>query len=633
MKKSEEKVAKLLLNTQDWISSQDISNQLGYSVRSIKTYIKEINSINPESIQSSRNGYKANFEALSKVLNQPKRNVVDTQEERIILLLKKLVDSKRPLDINELCDFFFVSETTVRNDLQLAKKFAEKRDLTINSRKNNIQLSGNERNKRMLINDLLNSESADVVFSLDSLNSIYGSENIDSIRETVINTFFDFDYYTSDYLLNNIVLHIIIALERIQNNAQLEQTTPSIINDEKSLEISNKIFQLILISKDIKYSNTDVNDLAILISSSVNTVNFMHVDLLQLKKIVGDVDADLIQKIIDEIKVNYYINLDDANFKVRFSLHIKNLLSRLKNNMSVKNPMTKKIKRECPLIYDCAVNVSFIIEEETGFRLTDDEIAYLSFHLGYAIELYKENSLKVDCCLLSPVYYNMNKDILSRLDRLFVEDLNIQNVITDEKELDNINPELIISTIKLKKIPLVPVVTINPFISAKDRGNISKKIDKIKKKRGKSTLIDNLNSIISYNLFFIDQNIKDGKEAVRKLCAELERFDYCDKDYINFVFKREELSSTAFGKVAIPHSIKMIGKKTGMAILINPNGIKWGDGVVHIVLLLCIHPKDKKLFHELFDNIANVLTEELAVQNLIESKDYQDFTQKMLTYM
>lgn len=632
MKKNEEELAKLLMKTQDWILAKEISNQLGFSVRSVKSYIKEINSIYPEAILSSRNGYKSNFEILANVFNQQKRNVVETQDERTVLLLKKLIDAKRPLDLYELCEFFFVSETTVRNDLNMAKEYAKDRNLTITTRKNKIQLEGKERDKRMLINDLLNSKAAETVFSFDNLTTIYGTENVDLVREIVINTFFEYDYYTNDYLLNNIVLHITIALDRIQNNSHLDQVADLALEDEKAYKIAKDIAKKIGETYSTNYVENEINDLAILISSSVNSVNFMHVDIEQLEKLVGEDSTKLVQKIIEEVKENYYIDLDDSNFKVRFSLHIKNLLSRLKNGTEVKNPMTQKIKKECPLIYDCAVNVSFIIEEQTGYRLSDDEIAYLSFHLGYAIEMYKETSVKINCCLLSPVYYNMNKEILDRLDHLYSENLSIQNVITDEKDLDNITPELIISTVKLKRIPKVPYITINPFISVKDKENISRNIEKIKSMREVSEFKGNLNTIINSELFFINPEIKTQEEVMKKLCGVLEQNNYCDEKYISQVMKREELSSTAFGKIAIPHTIKMVGKKTGMVVLINPNGIQWGEGKVFIVLMLCIHPNDKKLFHEIFDRLSDIFTEDSAVQDLIASKNYDHFTGKVVNY-
>ncbi|MFV0556137.1 MAG: PTS sugar transporter subunit IIA [Lactovum sp.] len=158
-------------------------------------------------------------------------------------------------------------------------------------------------------------------------------------------------------------------------------------------------------------------------------------------------------------------------------------------------------------------------------------------------------------------------------------------------------------------------------------------IEEIKRKQEQIVLKDHLDSMICSDLFFIDEKIKTRKEAIDMLCQKLEKFNYSEKDYIYHVLKREDLSSTAFGNVAIPHSIKMIGKKTGMAVLINPNGINWGDGRVNIVLLLCIHPKDKKIFHEFFDNISDILTGELAVRNLMNVTNYKDFKKKILMYM
>ncbi|MGZ7140819.1 hypothetical protein ACXWN7_10510, partial [Streptococcus pyogenes] len=76
------------------------------------------------------------------VFNATQRNIAETQEERVALLLKKLLDATSPLDSYELCDLFFISESTLRSDLSLAKQKTKVRNITILSKSNNISLQG-----------------------------------------------------------------------------------------------------------------------------------------------------------------------------------------------------------------------------------------------------------------------------------------------------------------------------------------------------------------------------------------------------------------------------------------------------------------------------------------------------------
>ena len=633
MRSREKQLIELLVNEHDYLSAKQLSQSLNYSIRSIKTYVKNINEQYPNAIDSSHKGYLANIAIISQISNTAQRNIPETQEERTALILKALLDVKTSIDLFDICDRFFISESTLRSDLIKAKQIAEQRQLTIQTNSNQICLKGSERQKRMLLNNLINSETADTIFSFDNLTTIYGSENAEIVREIIITTFDEFDYYTNDYLLNNIVLHVLIAMERMRQNALLDSDLSIETNDTISIEIAQKIAERLEKNCNIQYSNREIIDLALLINSSVNTVNFMTTTIDDIEKVIGKKQSILVHRILTEIKENYLIDLNSPNFKICFSLHIKNLLARLENQTSVHNILTKQIKRECPLIYDCAVNVASIIEESTGFFLSDDEIAYLSFNLGNAFEVYKEQKYKINCCLLSPIYYNMNKDILKKLNNLFSDDLSIENVIVHEHDLKNIKPELIISTVPLKRIPAIPNVRINPFIGEKDKQLINKAIRDIKHQREIQLFKTNLENITNPDLFFL-QTKQISKETVLKiLCNALEKQGFCQSNYLAHIQKREQLSSTAFGKVAIPHSIKMIGQKTGMAILINPNGIQWGNSIVNIVLMLCIQSNDKKLFHEIFNQLSEILTNEHLNQKLATSNDFHEFTEKLLAFL
>lgn len=633
MRKNETKVIQFMVNLPNkWITSQEISAKLGFSVRSVKTYVKSINNSYDNAIEASNKGYKINVGIISAIANENQKKMVETQEERVALLLKKLIDAEKPLDIYEISDFFFVSETTLRNDIIAAKPLASKRSLTIQTKKSLISLEGEERNKRMLLHDLLSSETADTIFHTGNLQNIYAIENTEAIKEIVINTFFEYDYFTNDYLLNNIVLHIAIALERIKLKITLaDSSQKNTVADQKSFIVAQKIAKKIEEKYSVRYQPSEIIDLSILIASSINSVNFMQIDIEDIQSIVGKEASNLVEKIINDVQTNYYVEFDDPNFKVRFSLHLKNLIIRLKNGTSVKNPMTKTIKKECPLIYDCAVNASSIIEKELGFRLSDDEIAYLSLHLGYALETYNDLNKKVNCILLSPIYYNMNADIINKLQAHFGDELTIKNLVTNETDLQKVTGDFIISIMKLSTIPETPYVTVTPFIGKKDKELIASFIKQIKNKRKARNLKDNLQTIGRKEFYFYDHSIKTKEAAIEKLVSVMQEYDYCDDNYLQEVNNRERLSSTAFGKIAVPHSIKMTGKKTGMGILVNPNGIHWDDdNKVYLVMLLCIHPQDKQIYHEVFDKIADLLTVDSTIQKLVASSDYQSFTETMV---
>ena len=79
---------------------------------------------------------------------------------------------------------------------------------------------------------------------------------------------------------------------------------------------------------------------------------------------------------------------------------------RVQNRSFCKNPLVSEIRQSCPLIYDVSVQLSGIIREKTGITLDEDEIAYITLHLGGALETQKELANRVPAVLYCPSYYN-----------------------------------------------------------------------------------------------------------------------------------------------------------------------------------------------------------------------------------
>ena len=99
-----------------------------------------------------------------------------------------------------------------------------------------------------------------------------------------------------------------------------------------------------------------------------------------------------------------------------------------------------------------------------------------------------------------------------------------------------------------------------------------------------------------------------------------------EKDFKKLLKQRENLSSTAFDKVAIPHSLNMTARKSRGFIIINPKGIKWSDdNRVYLVIALAIDPNNKQLFRNVFDELSDIITNIDNVVKLINSQNYGEF--------
>ena len=74
--------------------------------------------------------------------------------------------------------------------------------------------------------------------------------------------------------------------------------------------------------------------------------------------------------------------MSENAFLVKFALHIKNLLLRIRLDRFSTNPYVEYIKSACPLIYEVSVFIADIIYMRTKNRINDNEIAFLALHLS-----------------------------------------------------------------------------------------------------------------------------------------------------------------------------------------------------------------------------------------------------------
>ncbi|ULT56583.1 PRD domain-containing protein [Neobacillus drentensis] len=619
------KILRHLSIQQDWTSSAQLASFLGISKRSVKTYIAELNSMEKGLISSSKKGYQVDLEKLNPFLKMMTQTIPQSPKERAEYLLKSLVNADGPLNIFDLSDELYISEITIKGDLRKVKKRLADHNLELKISGDFIEMVGEEKSKRKLMSSILYNETNDHFLDIDKLKSSFEGYDIDFIRDVVAEVFSTYHYFTNDYSLTNIIVHMAIAIDRMENGFVFSKLVDKEANHEKEYQIANEIARRLEAHFAVRYCDEEIRDLALLISSSGTSVNFMHLQLSDLRDVAGGHCLNLVGKILEDLQTYYYIVIEDSDFLVRFTLHIKNLLMRLENHFVSKNPLTSAIKLNCPSIYDCAVHVSYTIKEETGFTMNDDEIAYIAFHLGYALELQKQAHSKITCSILFPFYYNYNVQLTEKLVKQFGEDLLIQHIVTNEGELNTLNCDLIISAVQLNSVPKIPYILINPLFTSMDQNKVASKINELKETRRKDSFKRNLETITGEQLFDIVRSVETREDTLIRICETMEQKEFVDTGFLTHVVEREAMSSTAFGRIAIPHAIKMNAKKTGMFVLINEKGVEWGDLTVHVVLLFSVSKDDRRLFHEVVDALAAIFNEDGNVSRVMNAVDYQSF--------
>lgn len=624
-----------LLEKNRCLTAAQLANQLGISVRTVHNYINAVNEQSPGMIVSTAKGYEIVPHLARQALKQDTNDIPQTAAERCNYILNRLVQSGGSLDLYELCDEIFVSTTTFHSLLGRMRRLTRDYDLTLSVSSNRITLKGTERNRRRLLSSLLYSESSSAFTSIDALQSAFPSIDIEEIRCDVMKVFNEYHYFINDYSCINLLLHIAIAINRLQNGyATSDAEIDDSVLREEDRQVASQIIARLEWSFNVKFTSAEAYELALLLVSRATALDYQSISLENISSYIGSSCLDLVRLLIDTVKEAYDIHLDEPEFFIRFALHIRNLFVRASHSSFCKNPLVSEIRQTCPLIYDVSAQLSGIILEHTGIAINDDEIAYIALHIGGALETQKELASRVPVALFCPSYYNMDSSLADRITKKLDGKIVLTNVFTREEDLKKIPAQmLVISTVRLHHLIDLPVVVISPFLTNSDCLSISRKVDEIHMMRKRSQFRENLNVIMGPDLFECGSAHRTREAVIHHICERLHALGYTESDFENDVLEREGISSTAFSQFAIPHTLKMRSKRTGMFVYISRNPIQWGESDVNLVLMLCFNPNERKIFYDIFEPLSMILLDAGNLKEALACQNYESLINFFVDHM
>ena len=628
------------LGSQDtWVTSFGLSAALNISIRTVKSCIADLNAEHGDLIESSHKGFRIrNRDFLSEVIKDYEADcdTPQTADDRRKYILKKLLLEIDRYDFDTLANELCISPVTLQNELPRLRTLLTEYELILHVKNNNIYIEGPEFNKKKIISRLIYDDTQGSFLSIKLMQAYLPNFDLKEVKDIIIETLRTHHYFMDDFSLLNFVLHIAITMERklAQGNIsskpdnQQETTITQHIRgivDEVTSKVTAKF--------GIAFDESDRYNFSLLIMTRVISDAINKENTERLNEIVGEDIVRIISLMQVKIKENYNISITNDDFTVRFSLHIKNLLIRLQNNIILRNPQMMDIKNSYPFIYDVSVFITNIITQETGYEISEDEISYIALHIGVLIEERKVIKSEVRAVLVCPQYFNSYVKLMKRLMKTFQNNILLSGVVSSEDELENYSDyDLIVATIPLTAYPGKPYVVISSFLNNKDILNISNKIETILIERTKAKVKSKLKVMIKEELFFVNQNFKSQQDVITTLSDALYQQGYVNIDFKDQLFEREKVSSSAYLNIAMPHPLEMSALKSAIAISIHPNAIDWNTSKVNIVFLLAINIVDRLFFKDIFDFVTDVISEDKKLRTLLDVKTYDEFIETLVSY-
>ncbi|WP_314060751.1 BglG family transcription antiterminator [uncultured Vagococcus sp.] len=626
MKEKQRELLLFLVEKEQPFTSKQLSSYLGISQRTIKNYVKELNGHGPQLvIASSQQGYLAMKDpAMALFEEEQALTVPQDYMERAYYIIKKSLISHEKLSLFDLCEELHISYSTLKNLLTKMNGTFESFHLQFASTNNQLNIVGEEKDKRRLMSHIIYTETNNNFFNWNGLFQSYGETYIKHLSAIVKDVFKQNHYDINDFSFMSLILHLTILINRVRSGKYIEGETILKI-EPKEKKIMEDLCHAIEATFEITLTPSEISEIYILFKTDVNLS--LSQPTKDVKELVGGPLYHQAIVLIESVNQMYKINLMTDQFIIPFVLHLKRLKTRLKYHAYNKNPMIQSIKQSFPLIYEIAVYLSMQLEKESQIVIVEDEVAFIALHVGTEMERQQKNAEKIKCVLLCPDYMAISSRIESFLLANFSHDLHLVSAVRYQHQLASLDFDLLITTIDSEPTSQYKTFQISLFDVERSKSALYQVINQIKTQSKNNILKQNFDQYFQPAIFFVNPPFSTKEDLINQLSQEMVALDYVSDSFGTHVLEREQMSSTSYGQIAIPHSIHMDAIKTCVSVIIMTEGFLWDDTLVNIILLTAINDVDRRNFRIIYEAILELFEEKDIAQLASSLSTFQDFKQ------
>jgi len=606
------------------LPQEELAQRLSVSTRTVRADITALNALllhyGAQFILTRGSGYQlvihdpTRYQTLEE--SAPKaQHIPRTAADRIHFLLVRFLTSAFSIKLEDLADAWFVSRATLQGDMVDVRERFQRYQLTLETRpRHGMKLFGSEVSIRACLTDLLWELSQP-----GPLNPLIGEEAFDASVPTLLagvlqETLPRHHVRLTDAGERFICLYGAVAVRRVSEGYPLADFSAEDVAQnvrDAARELANTMQQLA----------------GKLLAPAEEEWLCVHLAARQ----VQDVDPGTISADDDEALVNYilrYINqqynynlLDDAQLRADLLTHIKTMITRVRYQIMIPNPLLENIKQHYPMAWDMTLAAVSSWGKYTPYAISENEIGFLVLHIGVGLERhynigYQRQPQVLLVCDTSNAMVRMIEAILQRK----YPQLEIAATLSQREyeQREEIAEDFVISTVRISEKEK-PVVTIAPFPT-------DYQLDQI----GKLVLVDRtrpwmLNKYFDEAHFQVIDTPMDQQALFATLCQQLQQEGFVGAEFHGSVVEREAIVSTMLGDgIALPHALGLLAKKTVVYTVIAPHGIAWGDETAHIIFLLAISKSEYEEAMAIYDIFVTFLRER-AMTRLAATRSFAEF--------
>ncbi|UXN08131.1 BglG family transcription antiterminator [Bartonella sp. HY761] len=628
------RLEKLFEELRDTVLPQDeLARRLSVSTRTIRNDIDIINSILADHgarfILQRNKGYHLETDDVSifEGTNQQEifnKYIPRSASERIMYLLVTFLTSSYSLNLQSLADKWGCSRAALQTDLADVRQKLSDYGLVIEIRpRHGMKLVGAETAIRLCLTDILRSisriNSDHPILAYD----IVLADALEITRSKISQVLSTATLRLTDEGLQFLTLYCAVAAKRIVENFPIESFSVGEMGEEIN-RAAQTIGEFLSTLTSRKLSVAEIAFLKANIAGRA-TAQTLPDD------INGDDAKDLAHFILAYINKHYSYDLrHDEQLLQDLVTHIRPMITRVRYQIDLPNPVLDDIKQNYALAYDMTLLAISNWSKHSSYTISENEMGFLVLHIGVGLERhYQIGYVRYPRALLVCDSGNATLRNLEALIQRHFPQVEIRNSMNcqDYNHLDVVKEDFVIANTKVEN-KNAPVVVISNFPTSFQIEQLAKlaKID-----RTRPYILD---QYFSEKHFLVADKTMTRDKLFAYICGQLAQEGYVDERFLSSVQEREAIVSTMLGDgIALPHALGLFAQKTTIYTVLAPHGIEWGGGeIARLIFLIAISKAEYEKVLSIYDIFISILRDRAAAI-LAQCKDFQCFKKNALSVL
>ena len=625
--KRQTNIISLLIKAGKPMSNREISRIVDVSARTVSNDISVINqevSISGHMIETGGNGHFIPEDQISYfygLLNEPESEsdgeFPDTPSRRMYYILFQFLFLDDYVTMEQLADAMFFSKTTISYDIRNIEQFLEPMQVSLKITPKGMYLDGSEEEKRELLENIFLSaykqNSFQFVRGLLARMGILDQDRMMHLYQILIDCFAEAGMSLTDRGIQIFTLMNAVDYFRIAQGYTAEGSASEIspVFDYDRIE---QLYEMELNDAERRYMS----------------------DLLSRRRVtrfgtepVQDAEIhEIISEFYDVLQSQYSIDVGILNTAVEgLTSHLSAMIQRARNNAVGDREVTERIRKNYPYAFECSTSILPIIQKHLGLVISEEEVAYIAVYIAMILDAASE---KQDVIILCGSGMGLAQLIRRRVENNFGTKLNVAGTysVYQLNQALRINPDtkLIITTVPVPRSCTVPSVLVSPLFEKADIDKLSQFLNSHRSASGRMEEGKSVRDLFRSDLFEIRKGTIGKKQLIADMAENLKHTGIIEdaQQFTASVWEREEVHSTLYDGIWLPHPMKSMSDRSVFSVCICPDCTEFS-----VVFLMALRCEDINRYRVFYDKLIRIMDDRNLLQKIKKTKNFEDFMDTM----